>query len=169
MSKILKSTIITVLFLFICMATSFASIPRSDMVIGGITMGSSLDYVEQVYGLPNKSYYGEGDWITGESLIYEYVNGNNLFKVVAGTKGNFNRIVYSITCREKGLSTPSGLSVGMNFSEVKKLYGKGSAIKKDMAVSPIDKCSYYEYNSGSNIMQFAVDSDGIIRQIVIFN
>lgn len=167
MFRILKSIIMIVMFLFICMTTSFASIPRNDMVIGGITIGSSLDYVEQVYGSPNELYYGDGDWLTGQSLTYKYVNGNNLFKVVAGTKGNSNRRVYSIVCRERGLYTPKGLSVGMNFNEVKKIYGNGTSLKKNMVVLPIDKCRYYEYNSGSNSMQFTVDSNNIIRQIAI--
>ncbi|WP_196590536.1 hypothetical protein [Pectinatus frisingensis] len=89
----------------------------------GGNIGTSLDYVEQIYGQPTKqstgTYHNEVQYIT-----YDY---NDLFSVNAYyTLNGFNSGTYvdGIVCREGNLSTPSGFAVGMPFKNVTAKYPK---------------------------------------------
>ncbi len=139
--------------------------PRSDMAIGGISLGGSIQYVEQIYGAPTKSYIDldMSDYSHGKTVAYNY---NDKFIVYAGNSGQH---IDSIICRESGLSMPGGIAVGMKYSIVKKIYGGGRHLEDDFIVQKIDKTNSYAYNAGTWNLQFSVDSEGIIRQIVIYS
>ena len=165
MHRIKKSIFLLLAILCISTTTCFAyGIPRNDMAIGGVTLGTSLDYVKQIYGSPTSSYYEEGDYMTGKIAVYSY---NQMFVIYAGTKNHPEGRVYSVICRDKGLSTPAGFAVGMKFDIVKKIYGYPNETK--YPINPVEGCRHYEYNTGSYNMQFAIDSNKIIRQIVVYS
>lgn len=166
MRHLLRCILLMIMVMGFSVSVCSAGMPRGDIAIGGVTVGTSLDYVEQIYGKPTASYYGEGDYMYGKTIIYNY---NQMFVVYAASKGNQNRKIFSIICREKGLSTPGGLAVGMKFAIAKKIYGSPLSVNKNTTVNPVDGCRAYQYNSGSINMQFSVDKEGIIRQIVIYS
>lgn len=164
MHRIKKSLFLLLAILCISTTTCFASIPRTDMAIGGVTLGSSLNYVKQIYGPPTSFYYEDGDYITGKIAVYSY---NQMFVIYARTRNQPAGMIDSIICRDKGLSTPAGFAVGMNFDIVKKIYGYPYESK--YPVNPVSGCKHYGYNNGSYNMEFAVDSKKIIRQIVVYS
>lgn len=98
--------------------TVFASIPDSEFSLGGITVGSSADYVKSLYGEPDKD---SGVRIGPDGKYYEYIYRSSLrieFDV------NYNTITGVYVTANNGFSTPAGITVGMNADVITKLYGE---------------------------------------------
>lgn len=98
--------------LIVSISTVFAAIPDSEFAIGGITIGSSADYVQAIYGEPthisDKVPNAEGGY------SYSYAYGSS-FYIFFDANTNFSTA-------NNGLTTPAGLTVGMdadasNFSQ----------------------------------------------------
>lgn len=136
--------------------TCFADIPKSDLNIGGINPGQSMDYVVQVYGKPGEIEKAD------PFQIYNY---NYLF-VVIGREDNGLK-VFSVAIYEKGLKTPKGFTVGMPFEKVVKEYGKVEPFKfkAEGIESNLKNCKDYTYFSEDWQMVFLVDKKGVIRGI----
>jgi hypothetical protein len=141
------------------------TISETEMNIGGINIGASLDYVEQIYRQPTKkstvTYRNGVQYIT-----YDY---NALFSVNAYcTLNGFNGGTYvdGIVCREDNSSTPSGFAVGMPFKNVTAKYPKSRLMTNPQWVYGYRKdYAYYEYEYFAEMLIFAVDKHGIIKEI----
>lgn len=89
-----------------------AKMPRSEMYLGGFTVGSSYFDMVKVYGEPIKTGGAENN------ISAKYGSG-----VVIGYN-NYNNKIQSITVTENnGWKTPRGFSVSSNISDVLDLYG----------------------------------------------
>ena len=130
--------------------------PESEFYIGGITVGQTLDYVEQIYGKPGK--------IDDQGYFQTY-NYNDLFVVKA--KLNQGYKVCSVAIYEKGLTTPSGFTADMPYSEVTKKYGVGHEVKfKGEGIeAKLKGCKDFTYFCNNKQMVFLVDKKGIIKAI----
>lgn len=90
-----------------------------EVAIGGITLGSTEEYVRSVYGAPDEVTYSK-DSVFGEKHTARY--GNSFFI----TYGKTNHVIKVETTANNGLKTPSGISVGQAVSAVTDYYPKSS-------------------------------------------
>ena len=117
-AKTMKKGLLLAAMLTLCNASCFATIPTSELAIGGIITGNDQNYVRSVYGAPTKMEYRTTPYSnTKNDVTYTYGNSFSIrfyndFALSIISKGN------------NGISTPSGIHVGSTFGEVKKLYGK---------------------------------------------
>ena len=137
-------------------ATCFAQIPETELNLGGIEPGQDIGYTEQVYGKPGK--------LEDEGFIRIY-NYNDKFIVRAKMNHGFK--VTSVAIYEKGLTTPSGLTVGVPYKEVAKLFGKVKGIKfqGEGVEAKLKGCTDYTYFSGDRQAVFLVGKKGIVQAI----
>ena len=114
----MKKSLLLAAMLTLCSATCFATIPTSELAIGGIVPGNSPSYVQSVFGAPTKfkhgtDYYGR----TVEREIF-FTYGKS-FKIRF-----YDDFAISIVSKaNNGLSTPSGIHVGSSVTEVKRTFG----------------------------------------------
>ena len=75
--------------------------------------------------------------------------------------------VTSVAIYEKGLTTPSGLTVGVPYKEVVKLFGKVKGIKfqGEGVEAKLKGCTDYTYFSGDRQAVFLVGKKGIVQAI----
>ena len=102
-----------------------ATIPNSELALGGITCGASEDYVLQIYGKPDKiiKYKDAKDYFDGKSKHYLY--GEDFDIMFDGDR------VFNIKITgANGITTPSGLTVGMKETEIYKKYGQPDSKSK---------------------------------------
>jgi len=145
----------------LCFAHSMTS---AEFVLGGIGFNCTMGYVQEIYGEPTSKEFFRGDGVR----TVKYMYGDN-FKIVGledirykGEEENMH--VHTVVSRAGNLSTPSGIAVGMKYSEVVGLFGLGKGITM---YRPLDDCVYYAYVAGAEEMDIGVDSAGIIREIII--
>ena len=105
-------SIIFAVLTFLSCALCCAEISPSEVALGGIKLGSSPEYVKSVYGEPTSYDYGAGN-----SIIYNY---NGTFKIMFSS-GKY--MYWMETTANNGITTPSGIAVGMNASVLNK-YGE---------------------------------------------
>ena len=161
MKKIFLLT--TILFFM----TSFAqvsanSMPISEMCVGGVGYGSSLGYVKKIYGEPVDKINFTGDGVRIVTLIY-----SEYFSVTARTGAEDfspedDLPVVSFSLKNNSLSTPSGLTVGMNYNEVVKMWGRGEIFESEAGRS------YFYVPADSQVpmtLTFYVDTDSTITEI----
>lgn len=113
--------------------------------IGGITIGSKVDYVRSIYGEPDKiieSLDGRAvEWYYGETFQIRFVE---------------ERAVFVCSSANNGLNTPDNVGVGMKSRLVKKVFGRPSEKLK------FDRRQVYVYNgSGAWQMLFVINDDWI--------
>lgn len=100
------------LLVFMTTAICFAEIPKDEVALGGINLGATPEYVKSIYGEPTSYDRGYGD-----SIIYNY---NGTFKVMfSGGKYMY----WMETTANNGITTPSGIAVGMDASVLSQ-YGE---------------------------------------------
>ena len=158
MKKIIYQIVLLVMLLSV-QSTALAfhgTIAEEEINIGGIGIGTSLDYVKQVYGQPTeqknyRNYLGQG-------IEYNY---NNLFIVDAAIKQNGDTYVSYITCKAGNLKTPSGFAVGTPYKNVTDKYSKFSMIEKN-------GFKIYTHFNGALYMEFKVDKQGLIKEITCY-
>lgn len=163
----MKNTICKIIFLSIIFLNTqsivFAfhkTIDESEINIGGIGIGSSLDYVEQIYGQPTtkkefKNYMGSG-------IVYNYKDKFIISALYTKSNGTY---IDTIICKENNLSTPSGFSVGTPYEKTIEKYGKGNPLPKERITDYKKDLTYYEHSYGNLFMLFTVDKKGIIQEI----
>lgn len=148
-----------------------ASIPRSEISLGGITVNQSPDFMKKIYGEPNHeepfpeygihATYGKGVKIDYNNLSNEFVN-----KYIMNIDVTANN----------GWKTPAGIGVGDNISKALNLYGepdykKSNSIKTFYAYYPDgyseNKSSYGLFivfnTSSGKILRMYLDGPGIYR------
>lgn len=135
---------------------SVQEMPESEFYIGGITVGQTFDYVEQIYGKPGK--------IEDEGFFQTY-NYNDRF-IVKGKLNNGYKVC-SVAIYEKGLATPSGFTGETPYAEVTKKYGAGHEMKfkAEGIEAKLKGCKDYTYFCNNKQMVFLVDKKGIIKAI----
>ena len=105
--------------LIVSISTVFAAIPDSEFAIGGVTIGSSADYVQSIYGEPthisDKVPNAEG----GYSYSYAYGASFYIF-----FDANTNVVTGIFSTANNGLTTPVGLTVGMDADAIEQAYGE---------------------------------------------
>ena len=120
--KLRNAAIICCCSIFLAAAQAIpaaASIPAEEMALGGISIGAAADYVKSVYGQPDKISYSDG-------VLYYYYGDNFALRFMRGNLYR-NRTPSAITVTvsgANGLSTPSGLSVGLSVDALAELYGE---------------------------------------------
>ncbi len=118
-TKPICSLIVAALFACLLMVPSLclASVPVSEVSLGGIALGSSPDYVYQIYGRPDHSSttYSHPLW-TGKVTDWRYGNSVNV------TFRN-DQVIHVDVSANNGFATPAGITVGMKSSVPQNLYG----------------------------------------------
>ena len=107
-----------------------ATMPRSEMFLGSLTIGSTVDEMKRIYGEPQKGY----TW-GYENANYMSIYGNNV--MIDSWR---SKIVGIHITANNGWKTPAGISVGTNIQRVFDLYGQPDYIK---ANSTKTVCVYY--------------------------
>lgn len=80
--------------------------------IGGITIGSKVDYVRSIYGEPDKIRSDDDrsvEWYYGDTFQIRFVD---------------ERAVFVCSSGNNGLNTPDDVGVGMKSRRVKKVFGR---------------------------------------------
>ena len=145
----------------LCQTAAFAHwMPSEEMTIGGIGPGNTLADTEKTFGKPEKiKRINEGPI---RVVIYIY---SPEFQVTARTMSDDKRPerdmpVVGFRLRNSSLSTPSGITVGLPYSDVAKRFGKVERSTDE----PRASYSYKAKNSAVEITFYVDDSD-IITEI----
>lgn len=153
--------------LFLCQATAFAhTMTDEEMCIGGISLGCAMSYVESIYGMPqNKQWIEEREARRIiKYVIYKY---SPTFQVIGRAKKNDDAeqdmFVDDVSISDNSLSTSSGITVGMPYSTVVETFGEG----RKWSV-PDGKTAYSYRGHGHGTIDFRVNSDGIITDILLY-
>ena len=151
-----KILFVTMCCIIMLAGTAMASVPTSELSIGGIGIGSSGNYVRSVYGNPdNIKLY---DW--GESWTYgsfELVLEKNAVLSLRSTGNN-------------GLATPAGLAVGMKYSDAYNLYGKADSqgnAQTEIVRHPKGCDYHYIYFSSNDMLMILYTKNNVIKTIYI--
>ena len=128
-----KVSVLSCFFMLMCVLTStcFAHysdkepLPNSEVALGGITLGSTMDYVKSIYGEPDETGWTT-DTFGNRTLYHRYGNG---FYLLEGTYGGGSSINELTSKANNGLATPSGITVGTTLDTVKSIYGENQLIK----------------------------------------
>lgn len=94
-----------------CSAKSFNP---DNAAIGGITVGSKIDYVRSIYGEPTEIFKRDDNsitWFYGDSFQIQFVN--QIATTVVSSAPN-------------GLTTPNEVSVGMKEKVLRSKFGRPS-------------------------------------------
>lgn len=96
----------------------YATIPMSEMALGGIYSGADEQYVLKIYGKPDKIKVDQNkkDYFDGKSKTYLYGTDFHILFVD-------NKVFNVKTTGKNGISTPSGITVGMQESQIYSTYG----------------------------------------------
>lgn len=113
--------------------------------LGGIAIGSEVDYVRSIYGEPDKILDGlDGrsiEWYYGDTFQIRFVEGRAVFVCSSGNNG---------------LNTPDNVGVGMKSRLVKKVFGRPHEKLK------FDRRQVYVYEgAGAWQMIFVINDDWI--------
>lgn len=142
-----------------------ASMPRSEMYVGGVGPGCTMGYVQEIYGEPTSretQSFAEGITV----LTYNYENKLivRALKSMGSSTLEADMDVYSVESYAPSLTTPSGFAVGMSYAAVTRRFGLGQVTPRGYINKPLDGCTYYAYSAGPEMI-FAVDGHNIIRAI----
>ena len=151
LKKIIASVIAAAsLFIGSQFNTTEAYIAKDQLVLGGIKVPTRAANVRNIYGSPTKSDEYNTVWYYGDTVSISLEEGNPVSITVLANNG---------------WKTSAGLSVGMNISDAKRLYGN-----PDRSKSKDNKIVYTylvpsSYNRGyfDGMMYMMCDQSGKIR------
>lgn len=106
-----------------CLAKPVGDIPKEDIAIGGISFGSTMEYVRSIYGEPDEIYRKNGKEYEPQSLI-QWVYGDS-FSITFDA--NDNRAYQIKSTGRNGLEIPIGVAVGGNIFTVSNYYGEDNS------------------------------------------
>ena len=170
----MKKFILFAAILFLAnISTAFAnSMPRSEMCIGGVGYGITLGHVKEMYGEPLNKETFTGDGVRGVTWVYD-----SYFSVTARTSArdttpeeNLTVVAFRLSYNFSPIGnpdlpkTPSGITVGMNYNDVVKLWGRGELIDYD------GRTGYFYVPSDSDIpmtLTFYVNDADTITEIAL--
>ena len=143
--------LIGILSLNISICSAAKAFNADQAAIGGISVGSSTEYIKGIYGEPNSIRVDEDSqdksvqtWYYGDTFLIDFVNG-----IVSGV----------ITSGNNGLATPAGVSVGMKKKVMTSKYGSPKTTDK------YGSRAIYTYQTDSGVGMIFVVRDGIISEI----
>lgn len=116
-ASIVFSLIFSVMLVMTCVASAAGRISMSEVSLGGISIGSSMDYVRSVYGEPTKI---KTDKTPYQSWSY-YRYGNSVELAVLDNDNTVHEI--QVTANN-GFATPAGVTVGMDRNTLYSVYGR---------------------------------------------
>ena len=141
-------------------STSFAKIPQSQIALGGITYGSSRAYVESVYGKPTS----EENWSQNGQRLASVRYGEHLLVVYELS----NNTVIDLACHESNnLSTPAGVTCGMELAVLRKTYGSADNIYSAHGGTIYVYIGDKSINGSKGVLEFDVRNN-VIYQIEIW-
>ncbi|WP_294156900.1 hypothetical protein [uncultured Selenomonas sp.] len=120
--------------LFLMSGTAFATIPLTEIALGGITPGTAFRTMQQIYGAPTTSKSAGTHFTT-------FIYGDSVWATVELTEGRIREL--SVT-RNNGFQTPAGLHVGMDVQQMKALYGEPS-VSEQKAARGVTPATIYSY------------------------
>ena len=131
------------------------NIEADRAALGGITVGSSANYIKSICGEPKeiKTDYDKSKnltfvtWYYGDTFQIRFVN-----ETVASLTSSGNN----------GLTTPDGVGVGMKKSVMRSTYGKPAQVDK------YNSRAIYSYNVDNRFNMLFLVRNGIISEIRIF-
>lgn len=144
--------VLSFMLIFNISICSASKVFNSDKAaIGGISTGSSTDYIKSIYGDPNKIKVNESNpkaetWYYGDSFQIDFVDGIASSVISSGANG---------------LSTPDGITVGMKKSKMTSKYGSPKQIDK------YGKRAVCTYKTNDGIEMTFIITSGIISEIRI--
>lgn len=142
---------------------------KSELFVGGVGPGCTLEYVASVYGQPKEKRWFNSDGVRGVTYIY-----SPYFSITGRTGSRDPRpeselIVVGYTLKNNSLSTQSGLTVGIPYKTVAGMYG---TVKKEY--DSYRNKFYYSYDWDDEkryyfqpVMCFFVDKNNIITEIYV--
>lgn len=118
----------------VCGAEGLDWLTAQDVSLGGVQPHMSLDYVQSVYGEMGqaKAHYVDHVFAYGDSV-----------KIVPTADGTSVKSI--IVKANNGWATPAGVTVGMDVSILKKLYGEGTANPVKHKAHHMPGYTYYTY------------------------
>ncbi len=155
--SLVLSCLLTLVMASVCLAyTPPKEIPESDIAIGGITLGASVDYVRSIYGAPDSITDINNGKGSEPLTLFRY--GDSFFVYLNQHSG---RVAKVESTGNNGLKTPAGFAVGMKISDVARHY-------KDAGRSA-DGGKFYAYTAKWwKILAFQANDEGIITSISIY-
>ncbi len=133
MNRWIKKAVVAIFPLCILTTgTAMASISNNEINLGGLTPTTSIEYMESIYGAPDRV---ETKYSDGQTMhVYHYGNSVEV--------NSFRKPTTAIVriSANNGWATPAGVTVGMDKSVITNIYG-----------SPDFK---YKGNSGETVYEY---------------
>lgn len=123
--KKIFSLFLSVVFCFAVTLSAFAIpayVGNGEIAIGGVSLTSTEDYVQSIYGSPDSVRY-ENNVVWGNTHIVRY---GNSFYITYSDRGG---VISVKTTANNGLKTPSGFTVGQSINAVTN-YFPAAALRK---------------------------------------
>ena len=146
----MRRILLAALTLMLMLSTADAApkvIDTDRAALGGITIGSKIDYVSSIYGEPNKIIEhddGAVEWYYGDTFQINFVDGRATFVCSSGPNG---------------LNTPDDVGVGMKARRATKVFGRPNEKLK------FEKRQVYVYEGAGDWQMMIVINDGWITEI----
>lgn len=123
------------------------SVPATEATLGGIRLGSSVEYMYQVYGSPTERFWAKS-YMNQRELFFRYGNG---FYILPGR----STIQELYTDRNNGIATPAGITVGVPKTTVEYLYGEADYMNSG-------RVRYYTTEGKAIDITYGLDTNGIL-------
>ena len=144
----MRALVMALLMLCLTANCSAAKVIDTDRAaLGGISIGSKIDYVRSIYGDPDKirnSDDGAVEWYYGDTFQIRFVD---------------DRAVLVCSSGNNGLNTPDDVGVGMKSSRATKVFGRPNEKLK------FDKRQMYVYKGAGDWQMMIILRDGWITEI----
>lgn len=138
-----------------------AEIAQDRIGIGGVGFGSSMEYVNSIYGEPTNVDYGAVDWGGQRVRAIKAKYGGRYTVVFVGNEQSAVDIISTST----SFATPDGVTVGMSADELSGIYGDADSVRTAYGgtlygyIGKLDSGDY-------SMLEFDV-RDGVITEIEI--
>ena len=127
-------------------ATAFAAIPSSDIALGGIQPGMSINDAIVAFGEPNYRDHGEeAIFSNGIKIDLDDYSRNTIEEIQLS--------------RNSSVATPAGITIGSSESAIKEAYGEPDKLKYDDGKQ---EYTYYASDSGMKI-KFKVLRGSVVK------
>ncbi len=137
------------------------TLPKDELVIGGIGYGGTLGYVKEIYGEPDEIRTIQKKGI--KEVLYIYSKN---FKISgkAQVELNLNEADYPVDgffISTNSMQSDSGIRVGTPFKTIEDKYGAGKKYE-----TPDKELFYrYEFDGGKTNINYVVNEKGLISKI----
>ena len=144
----MRALVIALMMMFLTADCSAAKVIDTDRAaLGGIAIGSKVDYVRSIYGDPDKAKAlenGAVEWYYGDTFMIRFAD---------------ERAVFVCSSGNNGLNTPDNVGVGMKSKRARKVFGRPNEKFK------FDKRQLYVYNGAGDWQMVIVLYDDWITEI----